>query len=144
MPAQNADVNLAMEVEHGTMDDELQWQLPSLIQQKNTGTTISLEELLETKDKDCQLSNPPLEFSEVQKGFGVNEEFIFVAGRSKLKSNYLTNKMMSNLSDKLRAAFRNNLDRTNGSQSIEDCPVLIVADGCPGIIDTGASKSVIG
>ena len=139
-PGQSAEVNMALEVESGSWADELVTMPPN-----EDATKISLHDLLHAQDEDCrQVSNHhqiQLELHGILKQESlVNEEFICMA-ESKLQIPLVHRKSVTQLGTRLKNAMAH-VCRTSGSREIET--VLSAETGCPGIIDTGASKSVIG
>jgi hypothetical protein len=138
--SQNADVNLALEVASGDFHEELQWKLPS--QDKGKGKIIRLEDMVKTWDQDCLGVFPPFESTVVQQTeHGVNEEFIFMTESKKFEAltNYLK---VATLESRLSGVMKGKLSRNSTVSST--IPILSAEASCPGIIDTGASKSVIG
>ena len=87
-------------------------------------------------------SSLPLEYPDVQKHeHGVYEEFIYMTvGRKFVALGRYLN--VASLERRLRGIRKSKMDRTDFLQ--QPGSVLITEDDCPGIIDTGASKSVIG
>ena len=134
--ASNAEINVATKVTGDTMDDEVVDQIPN-------GTILSLNDLLESSYKDpCAEAVPPLELTDVQKHeHGVNEEFIFMTESKRFQAldRYLK---VASLERRLRNVCFGKECRTDFLQRTES--VLNTEVECPAIIDTGASKSVIG
>ena len=109
----------------------------------DTNMQLSLNELI-YGDKDRNLGScslPPFEHVEIQNGYPtVNEEFIFMTESFYKFSGHLDVAQFLNtstLSKRLRGVL--GVSRTENIETVLSAEV-----GCPGIIDTGASKSVIG
>ena len=132
----NADINMAMKVTTGRTDDEI-------VQSVTHGMSLSLSDLLATDNQDCpDTSQVLLESTDVLKcEHGVNEEFIFMTEKQNFVAldRYLK---VASLERKLRGVCFGKSCRTDFLQKPES--VLVTECSCPGIIDTGASKSVIG
>ena len=130
-------MNLALKLASGDFHEELQWQLPS--QDKGKGKIIRLEDMVKTWDQDCFGVFPPFESTVVQQTeHGVNEEFIFMTESKKFEAltNYLK---VATLESRLSGVMKGRLSRN--STVSPTFPVLSAEASCPGIIDTGASKS---
>ena len=127
---------MAMKVTTGRTDDEI---VKSLTQ----GMSLSLSDLLATDDQDCPNTfQMLLESTDVLKcEHGVNEEFIFMTEKQNFVAldRYLK---VASLERRLRGICFGRSGRTDFLQKPES--VLFTECSCPGIIDTGASKSVIG
>ena len=101
-----------------------------------------MEDILNEWDQDFFGSPPLLDSAIVQQTErGVNEEFMSLTGSKKFEplTNYLE---VATLERKLSKIVGNKLTRNSPVSST--FPVLSAEVGCPGIIDTDASKSVIG
>ena len=140
----NAEVNMALEVHSGSIEEEF------VIAPPEPGAAISLNELIYGKqDKSCEKTppKPPLEFLGHQNGRpGVNDEFICLAETANLNKTFSPVAQLLNVS-RLKSCLRHVVGRGNVSEVFrtETCEVVLSSEvGCPGIIDTGASKSVIG
>ena len=140
--ASTADVNVALKVESGNFEEEIV-DLPPVNE-----AVISLHDLLHGR-QDCtsgfQSAKPPFEFLGNQKVIShVNEEFMFMkdSGRNFGTIRKVAQSLdISLLNQRLSKVVERVSSRTKGVGSET---VLSAEVGCPGIIDTGASKSVIG
>ena len=139
--ASNGDVNMALEVKSSSVAEEIIHDLPS------SSSPLELHDLLfghQDCQKKCLNSHPSLEFSGSQiEDSCVNEEFIFM---TEFKIGTINNfevvrsLNLANLENRLKGIVGISSSRTSC-----DCETVLSAEvGCPGIIDTGASKSVIG
>ena len=98
--------------------------------------------MVKTWDQDCLGVLPPFESTVVQQTeHGVNEEFIFMTESKKFEAltNYLK---VATLESRLSRVMKGKLSRN--STVSPTFPVLSAEASCPGIIDTGSSKSLIG
>ena len=136
-PAASADVNYAVEIASGGNYDEVLSTVPK------SGTPLKLTELLNQDSQDCPKPELSLEYTDNRPGvIGVNEEFIFMANGHNFEAldRYLT---VATLEKRLQSVFHSREEsRTDFRQSMNS--ILSASVGCPAIIDTGASKSVIG
>jgi hypothetical protein len=137
-----ADVNVALKVESESFEEEIV-DLPPINE-----AVISLHDLLHGQ-QDCTSGSlstrPPLESLGNQKVIShVNEEFIFMTGSGR---NFETiNKVAQSLDiSRLKQRLSRVVDRISSrTKGVGSETILSAEVGCPGIIDTGASKSVIG
>eukprot|EP00435_Cladocopium_sp_Y103_P061648 s411_g23.t1 len=137
----SADVNMALEVQSSSFSEEIVNEIPG------SGTVLSLNDLLHGA-QDLLLgscgTHPPFESLEFLKQEPkVNEEFIFmtVAGRNSQTHGCIAQFLNTDkLSERLKGVLcRSGIRTENMAESVLSAEVV-----CPGIIDTGASKSVIG
>lgn len=135
---------MALEVESGNFENEIVDHLP------DSEAVISLHDLLQghqDRRSGIKQVNPPFESLEIQKVISpVNEEFVFMteSGRNFRKLNDLAQSLdASRLKQQLSRVVGRVSSRTKGVGPGTGT-VLSAEVRCPGIIDTGANKSVIG
>lgn len=131
----SADANVVMQVEHAEDGDEIYMDLP-----KET-VVLALDELVQDQ-WGLLISQNPLELNcDSKREPRVNEEFIFMAGKCSisLAKHMDVANMITRLSRVMGVV---GCDRT--SEPEPSVSILSAACFCPGIIDTGASRSVIG
>ena len=134
--ASNADINMMTKVSMEFPDEEVVDKPPN-------NMTLSLSDLLESHYQDpISIVVPAFESSDVQKHeHGVNDEFSFMTEHKKFMAldRYLK---VASLESRLRGVCFDKNRTTDFLRETES--VLTTEVECPAIIDTGASKSVIG